>query len=82
MKFFNFFTQELAIDLGTANTLIIQDGKIVIDEPSIVAMNRTTGEIMAVGAKAMQMHEKTHDNIKTIRPLKDGVIADFQLLRL
>ena len=78
MKFFNFFTQELAIDLGTANTLIIQDGKIVIDEPSIVAMNRTTGEIMAVGAKAMQMHEKTHDNIKTIRPLKDGVIADFQ----
>ena len=78
MKFFNFFTQELAIDLGTANTLIIQDGKIVIDEPSIVAMNRTTGENMAVGAKAMQMHEKTHDNIKTIRPLKDGVIADFQ----
>lgn len=78
MKFFNFFTQELAIDLGTANTLIIQDGKIVINEPSIVAIDRKTGETIAVGTKAMQMHEKTHDSIKTIRPLKDGVIADFQ----
>lgn len=78
MKFFNFFTQELAIDLGTANTLIIQDDQIVIDEPSIVAVDRKTGETIAVGHKAMQMHEKTHDNIKTIRPLKDGVIADFQ----
>lgn len=77
MKFFNFFSQELAIDLGTANTLIIQDGKIVIDEPSIVAIDRRTGETIAVGNKAMQMHEKTHDNIKTVRPLKDGVIADF-----
>jgi len=78
MKFFNFFTQELAIDLGTANTLIIQDGKVVVDEPSIVAINRKTGETIAVGMRAMQMHEKTHENIKTIRPLKDGVIADFQ----
>ncbi len=78
MKFFSFFTQELAIDLGTANTLIIQDGKVVVDEPSIVAINRRTGETIAVGSKAMQMHEKTHENIKTIRPLKDGVIADFQ----
>ena len=78
MKFFNFFTQELAIDLGTANSLIIQDGVIVVDEPSIVAIDRRTGETIAVGRKAMQMHEKTHENIKTIRPLKDGVIADFQ----
>ena len=77
MKFFNFFTQEIAIDLGTANTLIIEDGKIVIDEPSIVAINRKTGETIAVGTKAMQMHEKTHENITTVRPLKDGVIADF-----
>ncbi len=77
MKLFNFFTQEVAIDLGTANTLIIEDGKIVIDEPSIVAINRRTGETIAVGIKAMQMHEKTHENIKTVRPLKDGVIADF-----
>ncbi len=78
MRFFNFFTQELAIDLGTANTLIIQNDEIVVDEPSIVAINRKTGEVIAVGHKAMQMHEKTHENIKTIRPLKDGVIADFQ----
>ena len=78
MKLFNFFTQELAIDLGTANTLIIQDGQIVVDEPSIVAIDRRSGETIAVGTKAMQMHEKTHENIKTVRPLKDGVIADFQ----
>ena len=78
MKLFSFFTQELAVDLGTANTLIIQDDIVVIDEPSIVAVNRFTNEVIAVGYKAMQMHEKTHENIKTIRPLKDGVIADFQ----
>lgn len=78
MKLFSLFTQELAVDLGTANTLIIEDGKVVVDEPSIVAINRKTGETIAVGNKAMQMHEKTHENIKTIRPLKDGVIADFQ----
>lgn len=78
MKLFSLFKQELAIDLGTANTLIIQDGKVVVDEPSIVAINRRTGDVIAVGKKAMQMHEKTHENIKTIRPLKDGVIADFQ----
>lgn len=78
MKLFSFFTQELAVDLGTANTLIIQDDVVVIDEPSIVAVNRFTNEVIAVGFKAMQMHEKTHENIKTIRPLKDGVIADFQ----
>lgn len=78
MGLFNFLRQELAIDLGTANTLIIQDGKVVVDEPSIVAVDRRTGKIIAVGRKAMQMHEKTHDEIKTIRPLKDGVIADFQ----
>ncbi len=70
--------QELAVDLGTANTLIMQDDKVVVDEPSIVAINKKTGEIIAVGNKAMQMHEKTHKNIDTIRPLKDGVIADFQ----
>ncbi len=78
MKLFSFFRQELAIDLGTANTLIIQDGEIVVDEPSIVAINRKTGETIAVGHKAMQMHEKTHEEIRTVRPLKDGVIADFQ----
>jgi len=78
MKLFSFFTQELAVDLGTANTLILQNGEVVIDQPSIVAIDRSTKEIIAVGDKAMQMHGKTHENIKTIRPLKDGVIADFQ----
>ncbi len=77
MKFFNIFMQELAIDLGTANTLIMQDDKVVVDEPSIVAVDKKSGETIAVGWKAMQMHEKTHRSIETIRPLKDGVIADF-----
>src|ERR1043165_6945955 len=77
MRLFNFLTQEIAIDLGTANTVIIHNDKVVVDEPSIVAINRLTTKVVAVGKKAMQMHEKTHDNLKTIRPLKDGVIADF-----
>ncbi len=78
MKLFNLFKKEIAIDLGTANTLIIEDGKVIVDEPSIVAMDRRTNDVIAVGRKAMQMHGKTHENIKTIRPLRDGVIADFQ----
>ncbi len=78
MSWFNFFTQEIAIDLGTANTLIIHNDKVVVDEPSIVAIDRTTGKVIAVGRKAQQMHGKTHENIKTIRPLRDGVIADFK----
>ncbi len=77
MGLFSFLTQEIAIDLGTANTLIIHNDKVVVDEPSIVAKDRITGKIIAVGKKAMQMHGKTHEDIKTIRPLKDGVIADF-----
>lgn len=77
MGIFNFLTQEIAIDLGTANTLIISEGKIVVDEPSIVAFDKEGG-VMAVGKKAMQMHGKTHEGIKTIRPLQDGVIADFE----
>jgi rod shape-determining protein MreB and related proteins len=78
MGLLNFFTEEIAIDLGTANTIIIHNDKVVVDEPSIVAEDRTTKKIIAVGRKAMQMHGKTHENIRTIRPLKDGVIADFQ----
>lgn len=77
MGFFDFFTSDIAIDLGTANTLVIHKDRIVVDQPSIIAMNKITGKVMAIGTEAMQMHEKTHDNIKTIRPLKDGVIADF-----
>ena len=75
---FSFLTKEIAIDLGTANTIIIYNDKVVVDEPSIVALERNTGKIIAVGKKAMMMHGKTHENIKTIRPLRDGVIADFQ----
>lgn len=71
------FTQEIAIDLGTANTIIIHQGKIVVDQPSVVALERQTGKVIAVGEKARQMHGKTHENIRTVRPLKDGVIADF-----
>ncbi len=70
-------TQELAIDLGTANTLIIHNGKVVVDEPSIVAVDVHSGKLIALGQRARQMHEKTNPNIKTLRPLKDGVIADF-----
>ena len=71
------FTKEIAIDLGTANTIIIYNDKVVVDEPSIVAIERSSGKIIAVGKKAMMMHGKTHENIKTIRPLRGGVIADF-----
>ena len=77
MGFFDFFSSDIAIDLGTANTLIISKDKIVVDEPSIIAIDKTNNKILAIGRQAMQMHEKTHENIKTIRPLKDGVIADF-----
>lgn len=78
MGLFDIFTEEIAIDLGTANTLIVHNDKVVVDAPSIVAINRQTNKIIAVGQEARQMHGKTHENIKTIRPLKDGVIADFE----
>ena len=77
MGLFDFMTEEIAIDLGTANTLIIHNDKVVIDSPSIVARDRISNKIIAVGKQASLMQGKTHENIKTIRPLKDGVIADF-----
>lgn len=77
MALFSFLTQELAMDLGTANTIIIHNDKIMVNEPSIVALDRRTDRTIAIGQKARQMHGKTHDNIYTIRPLRDGVIADF-----
>lgn len=77
MGLFSFLTQDLAIDLGTANTIIIHNDKVVVDEPSIVAIDQKTGKLIAIGEKARQMHGKTHENIRTIRPLRDGVIADF-----
>lgn len=84
MGFFS-FRQDLAIDLGTANTIIMKDGQIILDEPSVVAFDKRTNEVLAVGAEARKMYEKGHAYIETIRPLKDGVIADFnaaeQMLR-
>jgi rod shape-determining protein MreB len=77
MGFFDFLTEDIAIDLGTANTLIIHNDKVVVDAPSIVARDRINNKIIAVGQEASLMQGKTHENIKTIRPLKDGVIADF-----
>ena len=71
------FTQEIAMDLGTANTIITCNDKIVVDEPSIVALDRRTDKLLAVGTQAQLMHGKTPENIKTVRPLRDGVIADF-----
>ena len=74
MGLFSVFTQEVAIDLGTANTLIIHNDKVIVDGPSIVAMDRTTGKIIAIGRKAQLMHGKVHDNIKTI-------LKQYDLLR-
>jgi rod shape-determining protein MreB len=82
MGLFSFLTQEIAIDLGTANTIIINNDKIVVDEPSIVAIDKNSGKLIAIGDAARQMHGKTHENIKTIRPMKDGVIADFNAAEL
>lgn len=75
---FSFLNQELAIDLGTANTIIYQNGEIVLDEPSIVAVDNNSGKCIAIGKKAKLMHERINPGIRTIRPLRDGVIADFQ----
>ena len=77
MGFFDFLTEEIAIDLGTANTLVIHKEKVVVDSPSIVARDLTNNKIIAVGKEAQLMQGKTYERIKTIRPLKDGVIADF-----
>ncbi len=71
------FTQEVAMDLGTANTIVICNGKMVVDEPSMVALDRRTDKVLAVGQKAREMHGKAHENIRTVRPLREGVIADF-----
>ena len=71
------FSEDIAIDLGTANTLIIHNDKVVVNSPSIVAIDRTTNKVIAIGEEANMMQGKTHENIRTVRPLKDGVIADF-----
>ena len=81
MGFFSLM-QELAIDLGTANTLIIYNGKVVVDEPSIIALELQTGKVKAIGTEAKKMDGRVNPNIKTIRPLKDGVFADFKATEL
>ena len=71
MGLFNWFTQEIAIDLGTANTLIIHNDEVVVNEPSIVALDRNNPKnVLAVGKRALMMHEKTHESIRTVRPLE------------
>src|SRR5208283_1054095 len=77
---FSLFSSDLAIDLGTANTLVYAKGKgIVVNEPSIVAINKNNGEVEAVGKEAKEMVGRTPGNIVAIRPMKDGVIADFKV---
>lgn len=77
--FSSFFSmkRELAMDLGTANTIIIADGEIAVNEPSVVALDPSSDKTIAVGERAKLMYEKTSEKIRVIRPLQDGVIADF-----
>ena len=75
MGIFDFFSSDIAIDLGTANTLIIHKGKVVVDEPSIIAIDMETNKVLAIGREAMQMHEKT---IKSKRP----AAYEFKKLRI
>ena len=77
-----FLNQELAIDLGTANTVIYQNGQIVLDEPSMIAVDNNTGKCIALGQQAKLMDGKVNPGIRTIRPLRDGVIADFHAAEL
>jgi rod shape-determining protein MreB and related proteins len=79
-SFFSIFSNDLAIDLGTANTLVFAEGRgIVVREPSIVAVNKITNKVEAVGSAAKEMLGRTPGNIVAIRPMKDGVIADFEV---
>ena len=71
------FTQEIAMDLGTANTIILCNGKIVVDQPSVIALEDRSNKVFAIGKEAEKMDGKAPENIKIIRPLRDGVIADF-----
>ena len=79
MGLLSFFNRELAMDLGTANSILIYNDQVVIDEPSIVALDKTTNKIKAVGKVAQQMEGKNSQNIETIRPLRGGVIANFEM---
>src|SRR3989442_2624800 len=78
-RLLGFFAKDLGIDLGTANTLVyVRDRGVLISEPSVVATDKRTGRVLAVGAEAKKMVGRTPANIVAIRPLKDGVISDFE----
>ena len=82
-SFWNLFSNDLAIDLGTANTLVHVNGQgIVLREPSVVAINTITKEVMAVGEEAKQMLGRAPGSITAIRPMKDGVIAHFEVTEM
>ena len=82
MKLFSLKGKDIGIDLGTANTLVMLKGKgVVLNEPSVVAIDRQTNEILATGYEAKEMLGRTPETIKAVRPLKDGVIADFTATR-
>ena len=79
-KFFSLFSHDIGIDLGTSNTLVYLKGHgIVINEPSVVAVNVKTNQVLAVGAKAKEMLGRTPGHIRAVRPLVDGVISDFEV---
>ncbi len=79
-KLYERFSNDIGIDLGTANTLVYVKGQgIVINEPSIVAVNQKTGQIVAIGREAKEMWGKTPEHIKIIRPLSEGVVSDFEM---
>ena len=83
MSLFSFKGKDIGIDLGTANILVMLKGKgIVLNEPSVVAIDKLTGEILATGREAKEMIGRTPDTIKAVRPIKDGVIADFTATQL
>ena len=79
-KILNYFSTDIGIDLGTANTLVyVRDRGIVLREPSVVAIQTGTSHVLAVGEEAKRMLGRTPGNIQAIRPMKDGVIADFEI---
>lgn len=83
MKLFNFKGKDIGIDLGTANILVLLKGRgIVLNEPSVVAIDKQTGEILGTGNEAKEMLGRTPNSIKAVKPLKDGVIADFTATRI
>src|ERR1700722_17689826 len=79
-KFYKIFSNEIGIDLGTANTLVYLNGQgIIINEPSVVAVNQKTGRVVAVGTQARQMVGRTPGHIAAVRPIVEGVISDFEI---